>query len=155
MTIEPFSTGNGRVRRFWWKVLLQNEYPIFEFIPLEELLLKNQDELVQSMAKSGRTGKPNAFLEFILFLIEDGIQSFFKQNDEIKTAEQRLKYFVSETPKDFSRKDYMVTFENISTATASRDLKMGVEKGLLKKEGDKRKTVYRLHSKLQNSSFSS
>jgi Fic family protein len=34
--------------------------------------------------------------------------------------------------------------KTISTATASRDLKQGVEKGLLKPSGDKRTSVYRL-----------
>ncbi|MFT5581218.1 MAG: putative HTH transcriptional regulator [Psychromonas sp.] len=43
----------------------------------------------------------------------------------------------------FSRMDYMNVFKTISTATASRDLKLGVEKGLFEKEGDKAKTNYR------------
>lgn len=143
LTIEPFSEGNGRVSRFWFKVLLRNDFPVFEFIPLEYLLFNNLDGLIDALTKSGRGGKPTDFLEFMLTVIDTGIQDFFKQNEEIKTAEQRLEFFVSETPKKFSRKDYMVTFDTISTATASRDLKLGVEKGILVKEGDKRKTIYK------------
>lgn len=37
----------------------------------------------------------------------------------------------------------MKTFKNISTATATRDLKKGVEIGMLIKEGDNRLTKYR------------
>ncbi|SOE21735.1 Fic family protein [Spirosomataceae bacterium TFI 002] len=143
LTIEPFSEGNGRVSRFWFKVLLRCDFPVFEYIPLEHLIYNNHDLLIDALTKSGRIGKPTDFLEFMLTIIDTAIQDFFKQNEEIKTAEQRLAFFVSETAKEFSRKDYMVTFNQISTATASRDLKLGVEKGLLKKEGDKRKTIYK------------
>ncbi|RMH64552.1 MAG: Fic family protein, partial [Calditrichaeota bacterium] len=42
----------------------------------------------------------------------------------------------------FTRKDYMNIFKDISTATASRDLKKGIELKLFKKEGKKNKTKY-------------
>jgi hypothetical protein len=38
----------------------------------------------------------------------------------------------------------MNVFKEISSATASRDLKKGVELGLFEKEGDKMKTIYRI-----------
>ena len=38
----------------------------------------------------------------------------------------------------------MNIFKNISSATASRDLKQGIELGLFEKEGDKTKTIYRI-----------
>jgi Fic family protein len=38
----------------------------------------------------------------------------------------------------------MQVFKEISSATASRDLKKGVEMGLFTKEGDKTKTIYRM-----------
>ncbi|MCG8329716.1 MAG: hypothetical protein MI974_18620 [Chitinophagales bacterium] len=57
---------------------------------------------------------------------------------------QRLKYFKENSQLDtFTRKDYMRTFKNISTATATRDLKKDVEIGMLIKEGDNRLTKYR------------
>lgn len=37
----------------------------------------------------------------------------------------------------------MQNYQEISTATASRDLKKGVEKGLIEKEGDKKNTIYK------------
>jgi Fic family protein len=60
------------------------------------------------------------------------------------TSEDRLSYFLEITDAAFSRKDYMRVFKEISTATASRDLKQGVELGLFEKEGDKTKTIYRI-----------
>lgn len=60
------------------------------------------------------------------------------------TAEDRLTYFFEMCEPEFSRKDYLNVFKEISTATASRDLKQGIELGLFEKEGDKTKTIYRL-----------
>ena len=54
----------------------------------------------------------------------------------IATAEQQFK----NTP--FKRQDYLEPFKSLSTATASRDLKWGVDGGLLTKTGDKRLAVY-------------
>jgi hypothetical protein len=39
--------------------------------------------------------------------------------------------------------DYLKLFKTLSTATASRDLKWGVESGLLTKTGDERLAVYK------------
>lgn len=45
--------------------------------------------------------------------------------------------------KKFSRKDYLQRFKNISAPTASRDLRWGVEQGILEKEGEHRLVEYR------------
>ncbi|MGF1453632.1 MAG: Fic family protein, partial [Opitutales bacterium] len=60
------------------------------------------------------------------------------------TVETRLtkarSHFGAET---FSRKDYLALFKTISNATASRDLRQGVDAGQLTKSGDKATTRYR------------
>jgi len=57
---------------------------------------------------------------------------------------ERLDYFREIGSQIFTRKDYMLVFQHISTATASRDLKIGVDNGFFTKDGDKTKTMYRL-----------
>jgi Fic family protein len=54
----------------------------------------------------------------------------------------RLNYFSQIQKQSFTRKDYMNTFKDISTATASRDLKKGVILGLYAISGEKNKTIY-------------
>ncbi len=56
----------------------------------------------------------------------------------------RLEYYVSHNKTEFTRKDYMDIFKDISSATASRDLKKGAELGLFEKIGEKNKRIYRL-----------
>ena len=58
------------------------------------------------------------------------------------TEKDRLEYFLSLNKRDFTRKDYIKMFKDISAATASRDLKKGVELKFFKKLGDKNKTNY-------------
>lgn len=50
----------------------------------------------------------------------------------------------------FSRQDYLRAFKNISAATASRDLKVAVDDGIIEKQGDKRTTKHRYKNKKQN-----
>ena len=80
--------------------------------------------------------------------------TFEKHNKEVKTAQDRLRYFVSENVSTFQRKDYMQIHSSISTATASRDLKVGVRNGLFKKEGDKRLTTYVVDNSIKIQEFS-
>jgi len=56
--------------------------------------------------------------------------------------EERLEYFSWLGKREFTRKDYMEIFRTISGATASRDLRKGVEEGRFVKTGDKNSTVY-------------
>jgi Fic family protein len=53
-----------------------------------------------------------------------------------------MEYFLAQGFTDFSRKDYMRVFKDISTATASRDLKKGLEMNLFESSGELNKTRY-------------
>lgn len=57
---------------------------------------------------------------------------------------QRLVYFIQLGKKEFSRKDYMSIFKDISTATTSRDLLKGTVLNLFVKIGTHNKTKYLL-----------
>lgn len=60
------------------------------------------------------------------------------------TQIDRLNYFIEKTINDFTRKDYMKVFKDISSATASRDLNKGIDLKIFIKNGKKNKTKYRL-----------
>ena len=140
--IHPFLDGNGRMGRLWQTLILMSEYPIFEFLPFETLISKTQKEYYKSLAMSDKLGKSTSFIEYMFGVIDQSLESILTYNNRILKDTDRLEHFISLGIKSFTRKDYMNVFKNLSSATASRDLKKGVELNMFKSIGNKNKTEY-------------
>lgn len=142
--IHPFMDGNGRMGRLWQTVILLNEYPVFEFLPFETLISQTQDKYYEALAESDKAGKSTVFIEYMLTMIHRSFGDLLDYNQRIMSDSERLEYFCSLEMKEFTRKDYMNVFKSISSATASRDLKKGLEMKIFEKTGDKNLTLYKL-----------
>ena len=142
--IHPFQDGNGRLGRFWHSLLLSQYHPVFEFIPVESLIKEHQKMYYDALELSDQSGDSTAFVEFSLSMIHAALQDFvdvFKPDPH--TTESRLNVAKGHfSNQSFSRKQYLDYFKNISTATASRDLKQGVDQEILVKTGEKSTTSY-------------
>ncbi|RYE90129.1 MAG: Fic family protein [Cytophagaceae bacterium] len=141
--IHPFLDGNGRMGRLWQTVILRHEYPVFEFLPFESLISQNQAAYYQALAKSDKQGKATSFIEYMLGIIDKSLATLLLQTTKKLTDTERTALFLRTAVPEFTRKEYRQKFPELSSATASRDLKKAVDNGLLEKFGDKKTTRYR------------
>jgi Fic family protein len=142
--IHPFIDGNGRMGRLWQTVILLNEYPVFEFLPFETLISETQKEYYKALSLSDKSGKSTPLIEYMLGVIETSLAQLLSYNNRTFKDVDRLEYFLNLGLKEFSRKDYMNIFKDISSATSSRDLKKGIAMKLFKSYGELNKTIYRV-----------
>ena len=147
--IHPFSDGNGRMGRLWQQLLLMKENPIFQFIPVETVIKEHQQEYYSVLSQCDKEGKSNKFISFCLQRILEALNLFSEKAVRIKRhPETRLAYAsVHLEGKWFSRKHYIEIHEEISTATASRDLLLGISNGTLTKKGQGNQIKYQFNPK--------
>lgn len=147
--IHPFEDGNGRMGRLWQQLILSKQSEVFLDIPVETEVHKHQNHYYKVLQRCDKLGDSTEFIEFCLQTILSTLQNSIENSrlkplsslDRIKKAKELL------ADVEFSRKDYLNIFNDISTATASRDLEQAVKNKLLNKKGNKNLTVYKFNKK--------
>ena len=142
--VHPFTDGNGRMGRLWQTVLLAEAFPVLAHVPVEAHVAADPEAYYWVLAQCDRQGSSAPFVEYQLGVLLQGLNELHRSQLRARrsTPEERLLiYWQTETP-EFTRKDYRRCFPQLSTASASRDLQMGIEQGFWTRSGEKNQSTY-------------
>lgn len=86
--IHPFLDGNGRMGRLWQSLILGKLHPIFEHLPVENLVYSNQQSYYDAISLSTREGHSGPFIDFMLNEIYKTLLE--RRGDELGTEKINL-----------------------------------------------------------------
>jgi len=92
--IHPFSDGNGRTGRLWQSLILGRLHPLFEHLPVENMVYARQQSYYDAIAASTREGQSGPFIDFMLGEILRTLKSH--QGEELNVDEN-----ITETERQF------------------------------------------------------
>ena len=64
--IHPFIDGNGRMGRLWQSLILGKLHPLFEHLPVENMVYSNQQQYYDAITGSSNAGQSGPFIDFML-----------------------------------------------------------------------------------------
>ena len=64
--IHPFIDGNGRMGRLWQSLILGKLHPLFEHLPVENMVYSNQQQYYDAITASTDVGQSGPFVDFML-----------------------------------------------------------------------------------------
>lgn len=77
--IHPFSDGNGRTGRLWQSLILGRLNPLFEHLPVENMVYANQQEYYNAISASTTEGQSGPFIDFMLKEVLKALQKNIKE----------------------------------------------------------------------------
>lgn len=135
--IHTFSDGNGRMARLWQTAILSKWNVMFEYMPIENIIRRHQQEYYKTINECDKLGNSTIFIEFMLKIIDETIEDLLKRS---KNSENNEEESLNTTEKEAL--DYIYENELVSTKelaeylgkadrTARRIVSVLLEKGLI------------------------
>ena len=142
--LRPFSAGNGRMARLWQKRVLMHHWPVFAFLPVEAFILRSEATYQAAIAYADNQEDCGGFITYMMEQLDQALAELLAGQRPLLSSTERVTLFLTEKDRSrFSRKDYRLSFPELSTATASRDLAEAVKGGRIGMSGSGRTAWYR------------
>ncbi|MDR2672275.1 MAG: Fic family protein [Coriobacteriales bacterium] len=99
--VHPFEDGNGRMGRLWQTVILADWLPIFQWIPVETMVYRNQYGYYDALGAAGKANDAAIFVSFMLEIIGFTLTEIIRSKT-IPTYERRGETIALPYLPDFS-----------------------------------------------------
>ena len=76
--------------RLWQTLILMKKYPVFEYLPFETLISKDQEKYYSALSQSDKSGKSTKFIEYMLNVIDTSITFTARKNKQIEDIKKRI-----------------------------------------------------------------
>lgn len=86
--IHPFMDGNGRTGRLWQSLILGKLHPLFEHLPVENMVYANQQAYYDAITASTKAGQSGPFINFMLNEILNTLKSH--QGEELSNMTSNI-----------------------------------------------------------------
>ena len=139
---QPFERENEKMSRLWQTLLLMKDHTSFEFLPWEKEILPEKKRYYSRLPGPGLNSDTSEFVKHMLGIIHTALSNMLESCRKSIRPIDRIRYFYNLGSSNFTRKDYMLVHKNISTATATRDLYLGVELGFFTRHGSENQSTY-------------
>jgi Fic family protein len=149
--IHPFSDGNGRTARYWQSAILSHWKNIFEYIPIETMIKRNQNEYYKAIYDCNQKGDSTEFIEFMLTIIKNTVDETLKeQKDVTDVTENVTDDNIDKKIIEFIKKNNKISGQQmadnlkITRRTIQRHLNTLKEKGVIERIGSDRTGYWKI-----------